>query len=960
MAVFRKALGKLSRWRKARCSSAPAESIEYEFEVQVGLTTRINRVLEKSAAIENQTRQLFVPTAEALEHVGMVDVVEGHPSGVGGEPRLGHTQEVGERETSDTASRKVNDTAESVDAVPATDGILAGQGGATTASGILDNGSTTPCSSGQTDMQDRDHREDKNDTAKAPSHDITNPIVRMPTTESNIKPKPDLEVPSTFGDMRGTSTGSTESSSWGTNGESCNPTKFTTPSLFEAVVTPAENLALVPDKSFHWSNLLSGRDAGPDAERAPVVNLTAISGTTVIDQPPPICNCEEKHAAELEDLREELKEGYEIELELKMEKLQDKHDEKLKELKSELDQVASNRDYVKILGKRKLDEAIDAKNKLQQTLHGVEGIVKVKDAVIETAEAKAARLEAKNKGLEAKMEEKTQEHAATLEGMQVAVNTYFEERAAYVQDLEDQLSQATASRVDTHARGADEQKWIEYFAERPMDAALAYVNAKKQLASVEKSNLDLQNQLNNFNSESEQHPARLAGVTRLLEFKDGHILELQKVIAKYHDALEQSQANSLRDQEHVKADVKIREAELESLQKDKADLQTRLAETRQGWENVAQMFGRQVFDEDIASSMNELYEIVKQDNTFLCSTLEGQASQIVRLMREEKHLKIKVLDLEKAMEKAERTREQYKEEARAAKYAAATASIEMDICVDDLRDQIMSKDDTIATVNEKVETLRAIVDASVNPIRGSAALMRQKDAEIASLTHELEVANTRKLEVEQRSKDYDDLESWKNNLDSQSILQEFASHGLQEKVVQLEKRLRVALVASDPGNFEAAQSMVQQIDNMAQEWCSARTEYDRVKSQAGHDNQMLHNERVYFEASIGAAKKVLMEVWTRYGALWDGLQNKGIIPVEDPMGPREILDQVTQIFQDDDAQQAGFNAIAERCRIAATEGSMQQPQAEDMQHDNQLIDAAKAFLEQQNISTGGSAKPEEH
>ncbi|KAL8818755.1 MAG: hypothetical protein Q9223_002681 [Gallowayella weberi] len=1000
MAVLKKALGKISTWRKVLrpSTSTPAEDIEYDFEVQVGLKSRMKHVLDKSAAIEGQTHQLLLPSSKVLEPVCTAAVVAGHSLGVIVEPQVDHTLEAGERGKPDTAVSKVIESShvndfpeepldavpatdgaaskeiesphvkdfpeEPFDAVPATDGILAMQGEETTPFVILDAGSTTLFSPDQTNAQGCGQRENKNDAGQAQNHSATKTVLRVPTPENNTHSMPDLEVPSTLDDMRaGRFAGSTESSSRVTDGEARNPTEITTPSLHRAVATPDMNLALVPYKPFPWGSLLSGSHVVPDAEKACDTNLITSSGTTVIAQPPQVCNCEEKHAAELEDLRGDLKEEYEIELEVQMEKLQEKHDEKIKKLQSELDRVASSRKYVKSLGKKKLDTAMDAKTKLEQTLHNVERILKAKDAVIEVAEAYAAQLEETNNALAVKIEEKIRGHGAALAEIQVALTRYVEQQDAHVKRLMDEWSHTRASSVEADERGANEQYWIDYFAHRPINAALAYVNAKKELTLAEKHTVDLEAQLHSFNSEFDQDPARLAGVTRLLEFKDGHILELQKAIGEYHDALKQSQANSVRDQEHAKADVKLREAELELLQKEKADIQTRLEETRQGWENVAQMFGRQVFGDDIANSMNELYEVVKQDNAFLCGTVEGQASRIVHLMREGKNLKAKVLDLEKAVKDSESTRGEYEEDARAAKHATETAKIETDIRVDDLTKQIMSRDATITTLNKDVETLRGIVDASVNPSRASAELMKQKDTEIASLAQELEVVSTRKLELEQMSEYYEDLQSWKNNIDKEATQQEFTTRGLREKVVQLEERLRAALVASDSGKFEAAQTMIQQIGEMFELWCSMRTECDRSKRQAGHDNEMLGNERVYFAASIQAAREILMVVWGRYEMLWYGLRNEGIILDQDPTGPQEISDQVAQIFQDDDAQRAGINAIAEKCKTAATEGlsssSVQQPKAENLRHADQIIDAAQLFLEQIK-RIGGPAEPDQH
>ncbi|KAL8677369.1 MAG: hypothetical protein Q9186_006204 [Xanthomendoza sp. 1 TL-2023] len=966
MIISKNPFSKISVWSKQPRSSTPAEETEYAFQIQTGMKTRIKRVLNTSAAIESRAHQVIVPTLKGLDSTWDIDADAEHTSGVVREPFQCRTCGAGEREQFDAVASKVIDFAHvkvnpkgSFDAIPATDGNLTTQGKKMTATVNPDDQPTTPRLSEQTNRQDCSHDENKNDAIEETLHkNIAKPRVRAPTTERNTHSKLDPEIPSSWDDTRTDRfTASGESSSRLTSWGSRSPTEITNCSLYLTVAPPEKDLALIPYKPVQWrTGPSSGRHAVPDAGRARDADLNTSE---------PFCNGEEKHAAELEGLRESLKEEYEIDLEIRIEKLQDKHNEKIRELQSELDHTASSRDYVKLLGKKKLDHALDAKIKLEQTLHDVEGIVKVKDAVIEAAEANAAQLKEKLCALEEEREKRTEDHSAVLSELQIAINTYVEEKEAHIQGLVNQLNDVRASRpnVDVHNTSATEL--VEHLACRPMDAAMAYLNVRKELTLAEKHTIDLQNQLNNFNDEFDQEPARLAGVTRLLEFKDGHILELQKAGRGYHEALEQSRATSLRNQEHSKADIKLRKAEVELLQKEKADLQMRLEETRQGWENVAQMFGRQVFADDIANSMNELYEVVKQDNSFLCSTIEANGSQIAHSMRKEKHLKMKILDLEKVTEQFKGAHEQYEEDVRAAKYATESASIEMNICVDSLNKQIESRDATITMLNKNLKTLRDIVDVSVNPIRGSAALMKQKDAEIASLAQELEVTSSRKLELEHLFECYEDLQSWKKSFDRREDQQEFAIRSLGEKVVQLEESLRVALVASDSAKLEAAQSIIQQLGEMAEAWRSMRTECDRFKREAGHAKDMLQNERVYFVASIGAAREVLMVVWKRYQKLWYGLHNEGIVPEEDQIGPQEISDQVAQIFQNDDAQQAGINAIVERYETAATADmmcalSMQQPEAEDRSYEDQLIDAAKIFLEQQTTSTEEPAELDRH
>ncbi|KAI4235785.1 MAG: hypothetical protein L6R40_006380 [Gallowayella cf. fulva] len=958
MSNLKKAFKKILT-RSERPSSATAgNNTEYEHAIHVGLKTKIKRALQRSAAIQYQEHQLLLSTREVPASVEQVNAVSAETDGSKDTPSTIRTSSDGYEHDETGVSTPEGTPSNVIDFAyvnnvdhnrlqtsgtkPARDGTLDTNSGPSLSdepkAPIMAEPDTTP-DSGDCDNGDNVGKTYKPSVAES-----------LPKIELGTSSTPDLGLPSNRDDTPIiTLTGFFEPSSRTTNSVTQTSTEITTPTLPSSVTTSDECLAPTPYEPFLPTPPSAESSSATDSNNPNEENGSMTQLLEKAKEEPVACNCEEKHAAELEDLKEEMKEEYEIEIEIQTEKLQDRHDEKIKKLRWKLKREAKSKEYIKKLGWKKLNHALEAKRKVEQTLFDVEGFIKVKDAVIEVTEASAARLQRSVDVLKGEKEFLIQEHAAILSQIRHEFELCVAGRETEVRELVDQLHNGTTPGVD--ALGISDLELIQYFAQRPEEAALAYVNARKELTLAEKHTLELENQLNRFNYEYEQDPARLAGVTRLLEFKDGRILELQKIAGQYHDALEQAHAKSLRDQEHSKADAKLREEQVDWLLKEKADVSARLEETRQGWENVAQMFGHQVFGEDIANSMNELYDVVKQDNSFLCQKVEAQTSQMMRQLEKEKHLKLKIRDYERAAEKLDGDHGQLREDLRAAQHATETTKIEAGISVDILKKQLMDKDAALTTLNARLETMMGIVDASVTPNRGSAALLRQKDVEIVSLTQEVQETRSKNQELGQAIQDYEDLKNWKGKFDRMEIQQEFAVRGLQEKAVQLEEQLRAALLASDPAKFETARSMVEKMGEMVDAWSASKTECERFKLQAGHDNELLHNERIYFTASIEAAREVLMVVWRRYATLWDSLRTEDIVLEIDRMGPQDIADEVAQIFEDDDNQRAGNDAIARSMTAAARDlryaPSMQQPESEETRYGDRFVDAAQALLEQE-------------
>ncbi|KAL8911974.1 MAG: hypothetical protein Q9171_002950 [Xanthocarpia ochracea] len=504
------------------------------------------------------------------------------------------------------------------------------------------------------------------------------------------------------------------------------------------------------------------------------------------------CNCRISYVAELAGMRKELKEESEIELELQTEKLQDGYDEKTQKSKPELDYTVSSRSYARLLGKRKLDRAIDAKSKTEANLHATEGIVKAKDAIIEQVKTTVARLQRKVDALELERETLTKNHDKIWSDIQAQVTAYVRDKEAQIQGLVHELDHLNPQSQVTEVPEDTEAELIKQFEHRPEDSILAYVNTRKELDSADRQVVDLQNQLNNFNRELERDPARLAGVTRLLEFKDGCILELQRMAGVYHEELGQCQAKSSRDNKDSKTSIELREAEIDLLQQEKADMQTRMRRTRQGWENAVQMFGEKA--------------------------VEAQQSHVLQLLAREKYLKMELLDFEKTVKQSELNSRQLEEDVRAANYATEMSKVEMDIRVDSLMKHIATNDITTTSLNHRVENFTRLAATTVRPGKASQELLKYKDAEIVALRQELQETSRRKEELEEVIARYDSLESWKYNFDKGKVQQEFVIRGLWEKVAQLEEQLRAARLASKTADFEVAQSILQEFDTMAEAW----------------------------------------------------------------------------------------------------------------------------------------------
>ncbi|KAL8728437.1 MAG: hypothetical protein Q9166_005399 [cf. Caloplaca sp. 2 TL-2023] len=975
MPNFKRTLKKISSWRGRPDSSQPLGNTEYKFEVQVGLKTKIKRAVRQSAHTSEYNPRRLLSTRKAPASEGKVDAVTVYADGSKpvtrrvGVPFQGQSSGAGHVAESETppsntinfahTSNDENCDKWSLKANPAADEESRPQEEvlAKTSSGEGETGS--PSISATNSSRDRSHCEDRGvdtleDNAWRSEGQVGTSMTDDPTLDlANLSSKDSMRIDPFTKSGQSTSR--------------INSTEITSPSLDQSVTTPDKNLALIPYKPIRWSSPLTEGSTLPNTKKISDSDVPTTEVTTFPTPNSVACNCQERHAEELACLRDELKEEYEIELEIQTEKLQEKHDEKVKKLQSELYHTISSRDYVKLLGRKKLDRAIDDKEKVEQNLQAVEAILKVKDTVIEQAETKSARLQGKVDALELEKETLIQDHAATLSKIREHIIDYAADRDARIKSLVDQLKLATASSSEPDLHGATDVEIIRYLEDRPAVAALAYMNARKELTSADKQLVELQNQLNCFNGEFDQDPARLAGVTRLLELKDGRILELQRIAGEYHDALKQSRAERIQDENHAKAEVKVQKDKVDLLYKQKADVQTRFEDTRQGWENVAQMFGRQVFGEDIAKSMNELYDIVKDDNAFLCKTVEAHNDRITHLLENEKHLKMKILDHEQAAEQSEKDSQQLQKDVRAAEYAVETGKIEMDVRVNVLQKQTVDKDAAIAALTEKVVNLRETVDATFSPSKASAILLKQKDAEIASLTLQLQKTRSVKEELEEQSKSYEDLKSWKVVFDRTEAQQEFQIRGLREMVVKLEEQLRAALLASVPASFEAARSMMQELGRMADAWNALKADRDRIQRRSDQDLELLCNERLYFTASMRAAKETLMAVWRRYQSLWNGIRNQNIVPVDDAIGPQEIADRVEQIFQEDDTQQAGNDAISQEARVSATDrlGNrpyIERPEAEHEIYGNQLVDAAQALLEHRSVlavepAAGSSLSP---
>ena len=731
-------------------------------------------------------------------------------------------------------------------------------------------------------------------------------------------------------------------------------TQATTPSPNRSLRAHDKGLALILYRPLQWNSQLSGKTTPTEVAAACGTDITTAHTSPFSGQELVTCNCRVSYVAELAGMRKELKEESKIELESQTEKLQEGYDEKIRRSKPELDYTISSRNYTRLLGRKKLHRAIDAKFKIEANLHATEGIVKAKDAVIEQVEATAAQLQRKVDALELERHTLTKNHDKIWSDIQAQVTAYVTDKEAEIQGLVHELDHLNPQSQGAEVPGDAEAELIKQFEHRPEDAILAYVNTRKELDSADRQVVDLQNQLNSFNRELEQDPARLAGVTRLLEFKDGCILELQRMAGVYHEELGQCQARYSREKKDSRASIELREAEIDLLQQEKADMQTRMQKFRQGWENAVQMFGEKVFEKDVTDSMNELYAGVKDDNAFLCQAVEAQQSHVLQLLAREKSLKMKLLDFEKIVKQSELNSRQLEEDVRAANYATENSKVEMDIRVDSLMKHIANNDITIISLNHKVENLIRLVDTTVRPGKASLELLKYKDAEIVALRQELQETSRRKEELEEAIARYDSLESWKNNFDKGEVQQEFVIRGLWEKVAQLEEQLRAARLASNTADFEAAQSILQEFDTMAEAWCAVRADCDRMKLRADHDNALFLNERVYFEASFGDARDTLMTVWSRYESLWNSLRSEGNVPRNDPVGPDEIADRVAQINENFDAQRAGNEALAEKSRAAATNSlrsgqPVRDPKPGYERYGDELVSAARVFLDQHSV-----------
>ncbi|KAL8950614.1 MAG: hypothetical protein Q9222_003369 [Ikaeria aurantiellina] len=792
MAVLRKLMTRLSGWIISNPEAEEAYNA-YGYEVQLGLKTRINKSLQKSATIDHDEHILCqkreVSASRLSNAVALDSISEASPL------NPSHCKD---------KKRKVESTIEE------------------NASGqkVAAVSSLSPAGSPLNPVKKRQGAlGDSTKTNKLPSSPSTATPLTFRHGNGTLNKEIDrilddsidlADLSAAKFDSTATLIGSQPSSSMLMSVTPHSHRFETSPLSYKIRDVPKQHLALLPYRSpsFWDVSFLASLVADNDANSKETPQTT--DEVLAPSSKQQTCKCQERHQDEIDDLKEE----HTIDMELLEEKLNNKHEEETAKLQQELDQAKSRIQYVQGLAKKQFD---GSKERFEKRLQDVEAELENKDNVIQQMSAFSSELQSKVETLEAANEEAAQNYAV-LAQYQQDLAAFVAAKEAHIEDLQKklhsyELNAQVASQESSNmasyqepvfgfpmSNGVPTPPSYQQLQDQLETMTLAYRNVYKEVVKADDIVKALESQLHNMNGELEQEPARLAETTRLLEYKDGQYLQMQEHAGYYNRALLDCQKKAQQDKQHAQNDRKVLEAECDVVQSKNSALESRLQAILKEWEKIVEMFSQRVFAKDVKEAANSLYAVVKNDNTFLCQHVEAQQVKIAELLQQERRLNAKIVDQQDTLEKADTARQDLERKVRALEFDNETAGIEKAIEITEMERHLNSQKSAISALTKKANSLDDILNSIVRPGEAEKKLLEHREEEISVLQQKIEEMGARTNELEHMLKGYSELESWKKAYDDQMDRQDFTIRSLEEKVEVLKGQLnRASLLCQDHG-----------------------------------------------------------------------------------------------------------------------------------------------------------------